>query len=308
MVNPQWLASFLKVAELGNFTRGAESLGLTQAAVSQHIKHLEAQFGPLLIRRPRQLQLTPAGVALLDYGAQMERATRALDSRLAGKDQQHGEIGLITPGSIGLALYPLLLDYQQEHPGIIVRHRFAPDNEVLEAVLSNRFELGIVTFRPDDTRLSVSDFMEEPLELILPANEPYRGWETLHSLGFIDHPDGHAMATRLLSRRYPGQPGVKSLRSKGFSNQIGLLLEPVARGFGFTVLPQFARRAFARQAALQVVESGDPVVDTLRLICRAEWPLSARAQRVIEYLEYKLQSRIKPALETQSLLRPARSR
>ncbi|NWD68932.1 LysR family transcriptional regulator [Pseudomonas gingeri] len=285
MVNPQWLASFIAVAELGNFTRSAERLGVTQAAISQHVKHLENQFGPLLIRRPRKVELTPAGTALLEYGAQMERANRVFQAQLAGSEEQQGEISLITPGSIGLVLYPLLLDYQQANPGIVIRHRFAPDSEVLEGVLNNRFEWGLVTFKPDDTRLNVRHFTEEPLELILPAGVEYVGWETLQTLGFIDHPDGQAMATRLLSRRYPGQSGVRTLRTSGFSNQVGLILEPVARGLGFTVLPRFARQAFADQSAVRVVECGDPIVDCLRLIHRAEWPLSARAQRILLYLE-----------------------
>ncbi|MGL6421221.1 helix-turn-helix domain-containing protein [Aeromonas caviae] len=36
-------------------------MDLTQAAVSQHISRLEAEFGPLLLRKPRQLELTPRG-------------------------------------------------------------------------------------------------------------------------------------------------------------------------------------------------------------------------------------------------------
>lgn len=284
MINPQWLRSFLTVAELGNFTRAAERLGLTQAAVSQHVKYLEEESGPLLIRRSRQVELTPAGRALMDYGSDMERASRALQARLSGADEQSGEISLVTPGSIGLTVYPLLLEYQLRNPGLIIRHRFAPDTEVLEAVLSNRYEMGLITFKPEDPRLSAHRFMDEPLELILPAGMDYVGWETLISLGFIDHPDGVGMATRLLSRRYPGRPGIREFPLRGFSNQVGLILEPVARGLGFTVLPRFARQAFANPGAIQVVECGSPVIDTLWLIHRAEWPLAARARRAVDHL------------------------
>lgn len=284
MINPQWLRSFITVAELGNFTRAAERLGLTQAAVSQHVKYLEDEFGPLLIRRPRQVELTPAGGAMLDYGSDMERASRALQARLSGADEQYGEISLVTPGSIGLTLYPLLLDYQQRNPGLTIRHRFAPDSEVLEAVLNNHYEMGLITFKPEDPRLSTQRFTDEPLELILPAGVDYDGWETLMTLGFINHPDGIAMATRLLSRRYPGRPGIREFPVRGFSNQVGLILEPVARELGFTVLPRFARQAFADQSAIQVIECGSPVIDTLWLIHRAEWPLAVRAQTVVEHV------------------------
>lgn len=289
MVNPQWLRSFAVLADLGNFTRTAEHLNLTQAAVSQHIRNLEQQFGSLLIRHHRHVELTPAGSALLDYFRELERAGRALGARLSAAEQDVGDISLVTPGSIGLALYPLLLDYQQDHPGLTIRHRFAPDSEVLEAVLSNRFEMGILTYNPDNDRIKAERFAEEPLELILPAATPYVGFETLTELGFIDHPDGIGMATRLLSRRYPEAPSIREIKTRGFSNQVSLILEPVSRGLGFTVLPSFARRAFHRQEALQVVECGNPVVDTLWLIYRSEWPLSSRARRAIDGLKKHLE-------------------
>ena len=285
MLNPQWLRTFTTLAEQGNFTRSAEHLDLTQAAVSQHVQRLEERLGPLLIRRPRQLELTPAGLALLEYCAEVNAADQRLQQRLSERDAEHGEIGLICPGSIGLALYPLLLELQHAHPGLSIRQRFAPDREVLDAVLDNRFELGLVTLKPDDPRLSVRRFAEEPLELLVPAGESVQCWADLERLGFIDHPDGQAMAGRLLSRYYPGAPGVCSLPCHGFTNQISLILEPVARGLGFTVLPRSARLAFARPESIKVIEGVRPVVDTLWLLHRAEWPLSARADLLIQRIQ-----------------------
>ena len=288
MLNPQWLRSFGAVAEAGSFTRAAERLGLTQAAVSQHVAGLEDEFGPLLLRRPRRLDLTPAGRALLSCHTEILAAERRLRTRLHDDDPHQGEISLITPGSVGLALYPLLLDLQQAEPGLRVRHRFAPDSEVCEAVLADRFELGVLTLKPDDPRLVAQLLAEEPLELVLPAGAPAGSWGDLARLGMIDHPDGQAMATRLLSRYFPDNPGVRSLPLRGYVNQIGLILEPVARGLGFAVLPRHARQAFVRQDAIWVSESGPPVRDSLWLIHRAEWPLSARAAHALSVLRQQI--------------------
>lgn len=285
MLNPQWLRTFATLAELGNFTRSAERLDLTQAAVSQHVQRLEERLGPLLVRRPRQLELTPAGHALLKYCSEVSEADQRLQQRLSSADAEQGEVSLITPGSIGLALHRHLLDIQQAYPGLSIRHRFAPDTEVLEAVLTNRFELGLVTLKPADARLKVSRFAEEPLELVAPAEKSVKAWADLERLGFIDHPDGQAMAGRLLSRRFPGNPGVRNLPCRGFTNQISLILEPVARGLGFSVLPRFARLAFSRPESIQVIEGEPRVVDTLWLFHRAEWPLTARAERVLHLIE-----------------------
>ncbi len=134
---------------------------------------------------------------------------RRLQSRLTHAEADGGEVSPITPGSIGLALYPLLLDLQQAHPGLVIRHRFAPDPETRGAVLQIRYELGLVTLKLDDLHLAVEPFIDEPLELILPAAAAADDWDALARLGFINHPDGQAMATRLLNRRFPGKPGVR---------------------------------------------------------------------------------------------------
>ncbi|WP_416411735.1 LysR family transcriptional regulator [Pantoea sp. App145] len=288
MFNPQWLKSFAMLAEQGSFTESADRLGITQAAVSQHIRHLEQQLGPLILRSKRPLELTPAGLALLDYCQEVDRAQRHLTLRLSEEDVTCGEVSLISPGSIGLRLYPLLLALQQQYPDLSIRHRFAPDSEVMDAVLHNRYEMGLVTQKPDDKRLVAEKFAEEPLELVVPAGIKVHGWADLETLGYIDHPDGQAMATRLLSRRFPGNPGVRNLPQRGFSNQISLILEPVARGLGFAVIPQSARLAFAQSEAIQVESCGVSLVDTIWLIHRAEWPLSGRARQALQWLEGKL--------------------
>lgn len=288
MLNPHWLRTFAILAEEGSFTRTGARLDLTQAAVSQHLRQLEDELGPLLIRRPRQIELTPAGTALLDYCREADHAERRLRQRLRQDEDEAGEVALITPGSIGLCLYPWLLELQAATPGLAVRHRFAPDAEVLAAVVENRYELGLVTLRPDHSRLAAHRFAEEPLELVLPAGRVMENWDDLVALGFIDHPDGQAMATRLLSRHFPEAPGMRHMPCSGFSNQIGLILEPVARGLGFTVLPRFARQAFARQDAIRVIQCSTDIVDTLWLIHRAEWPLSNRAQRAIDFLSQRI--------------------
>lgn len=285
MKNPQWLRTFAAVVEHGSFTRAAEQLNLTQAAVSQHVQRLEERLGLLLIRRPRQIELTPAGAALLDYWQEVQLADRRLAERLADTDERHGEVSLITPGSIGLALHPVLLALQQDNRGLTIRHRFAPDAEAMDAVLRKQYELGLVTLEPDDPRVAAERFTREPLELVAPAGEPVAQWRDLERLGFIDHPDGYAMATRWLSRHFPGNPGVRRLPCHGFSNQISLILEPVAHGLGFTVIPHHARRMFSRPDAIQVVDGDETVVDTLWLIHRAEWPLPARAAFVVEHLK-----------------------
>ncbi|MFQ1851074.1 LysR family transcriptional regulator [Aeromonas veronii] len=287
MVNPLWLHTLVVVHETGSFTRAAERLDLTQAAVSQHISRLEAEFGTLLLRKPRQLELTPRGLVLLDFARQQAQAAEQLRARLSDDDPHHGAITLTTPGSIGLLLYPLLLDQQQEHLGLTIQHRFAPTPDIVQAVLAGRSDLGLVDQPPEHPSIAAEPFAREPLCLVVPNDGEEQSWQHLCKLGFIDHPDGRSMAQRLLGRRYPGQR-VDEIPLRGFTNQIGLILEPVARGLGFTVLPRFAVTAFAQQEKIRVIQSSIEVIDTLWLIYRAEWPLPARHQRLVTVLKQRV--------------------
>jgi DNA-binding transcriptional LysR family regulator len=285
MLNAQQVTTFAQVAKLGSFTRAAESLDLTQAAVSQQVQQIERELGPLLLRKGRRLELTPAGLALEAYAREMSDTEQRLRQTLTRDDATRGAVKLVSPGSIGLAVYPLLLDLQGMHPGLSIQHRFAPTHDVFEGVLAARDELGLSVVKPDEPRLLAERLTEESLELVLPANAKVDDWSDLMALGFIDHPDGQDMASRLLPRMYPGCPSTRTLPVRGFTNQVGLILEPVARGFGFTVIPHHARAAFTPQTAIRVVKGNVSVQDTLWLVHRAEWPMSGPAATAVQWLK-----------------------
>ena len=66
------LRHFLKVAELGNFTRAAEAVGLSQSALSRSIARLEEELGqPIFERQTRKVALTDSGNLLLDRARQI---------------------------------------------------------------------------------------------------------------------------------------------------------------------------------------------------------------------------------------------
>ena len=116
-----WRA-FLAVAEHLNFRAAAESLSLTQSAVSRQIQALEDEIGlPLFLRHTRAVELTGAGAQLLrSCSPAIERIDAAV--RLARQSAGRKSVAITTWASFAsMWLIPRMEDFQREHPDIDIR-------------------------------------------------------------------------------------------------------------------------------------------------------------------------------------------
>lgn len=116
------LRAFEAVVRLRGFGRAAETLGVTQSAVSQHVRTLEDWTGrKLLVRGPRETLPTPEGQALAD--AIMEGLGRIEAVCTELKSPADADFTLVVSCPPGFAvnwLFPRLLRFDQAHPDIPV--------------------------------------------------------------------------------------------------------------------------------------------------------------------------------------------
>jgi len=138
---------FCAVAHQRSFTRAAETLHLTQPAVSRHVQHLEQQLGVGLFRRAgRLVQLTEAGQEVL-LAAQriagvLEEMRDALD---AYKGLKRGNVRLVATTTAGeYLLPPLVAAFQRAYPGMRVALRVANRAEVLKTLTEGNADLAVM--------------------------------------------------------------------------------------------------------------------------------------------------------------------
>ena len=86
------LLTLLKVYELGNYTRAAEKLSLTQPAVSQHIKQIERELNTVIFDRTGgKIRPTPEGRLVIQYAERVvslyENLQRSLEDRQRSIDR-----------------------------------------------------------------------------------------------------------------------------------------------------------------------------------------------------------------------------
>ncbi|OZI54033.1 LysR substrate-binding domain-containing protein [Bordetella genomosp. 4] len=113
---------FVAVARLGSFTRAAESVHLTQSAVSKHIGLLESQLGVPLLTRSGGVTLTEAGQQFLEaIEPPLDQITRAAQ-RIAQPHTEQTVISLLAPPAVlQYWLIALLPRFELEHPDIDLR-------------------------------------------------------------------------------------------------------------------------------------------------------------------------------------------
>ena len=170
------LRIFATVARLGNFTRAAELLYLTQPTVSQQIAALEAQLGASLIERlPRRLRLTPAGEALLPYAEQiLALAEEAAEAARAAAGLADRTLRLGAGHALATYLLPNILSrYRARYPKRLVRISVGNTAELLDLVAVDTVELALVGSPAEHPRVLTTPFMHDRLVVIV---APGDGW------------------------------------------------------------------------------------------------------------------------------------
>lgn len=136
--------AFVRIAELGSFTRAAEAMRTTQAAVSLKLKRLEDRLGFRLVERtPRSVALSARGAAFLDHArALLEAHDRAL-AAFAGA-RQRLTIG-ISDHVAGPELPALIARMNAQDPQLLIEIRIGSSGDLLQSF--DRRELDTVIAR-----------------------------------------------------------------------------------------------------------------------------------------------------------------
>lgn len=175
------LRQYVAIAKAGHMTRAAQSLGVTQPALSAMIKKLEAETGAELLHRTgRGVDLTEAGRLFLEHA---QDAIRRADAGVQAVREMMGlERGSIRVGGGATAVTYLLprvvRDVRSEHPGLRFYVREAGSSAVAAAVLNGELDLGIVTLpmrESESAELVVTPLVEDELRLIVPPDSPEPG-------------------------------------------------------------------------------------------------------------------------------------
>lgn len=165
------LQVFHTVARLLSFTKAAESLHMTQPAVTFQVRQLEEYFNTRLFDRTHnRISLTEAGQRVYEYAdrifalyAEMENSVRDLTGEVSGV--------LLLGASTTIAEYmlPALLgDFKAKYPEVSIRLQVANTDGIVSMVENNVIDLGVVEAPVSNKNLVVENCRMDQMVLIVP--------------------------------------------------------------------------------------------------------------------------------------------
>jgi LysR family transcriptional regulator, low CO2-responsive transcriptional regulator len=169
------LETFLEVARLSSFSRAAEKRFRTQPAISSQIRGLEEEVGAkLLDRSGGKVSLTASGKIFQKYAEETLEARRAILTAIAETERvPRGEI--IVGANEGTCLHILpevFAEFKKLYPDVAININRADYAKILESVIDNSVDFGVVSLPVTDGRLTVVPIHRDELIVIVPPRHP----------------------------------------------------------------------------------------------------------------------------------------
>ena len=261
------LQVFHAVAELGSFTRAGQRLHMTQPAVTFQIRQLEEHFNTRLFdREHNRIELTEAGRRVDEYArrilalyTEMDGSLRELTDDMAGT--------LMLGASMTIAEYDLprlLVRLKQRYPEVNVKLLMANTDGVVQMVVENRIDLGLVEGPIHRRGLAVRRYDVDKLVAALPpehflAQRSSIAFEALRGVPLILREEGSG--TREVFLDHARAAGFE-LDDFDVTMELGspeAIKGAVVAGLGITIISIATLRKELKLETLRAVELDPPI-------------------------------------------------
>ncbi len=290
-VQVQTLRLYCDIVRLRSFSRGAEQGFVSQSAASQAVQQLEREVGAALIdRTKRPFVITPEGQAfynacrgLLDAWDQAKAEVAAVKVRV------DGTVRVAAIYSVGLHdMSHHLQRFMSLYPTARVQLECLHPHKVVEAVLHDEADVGIMSYPPAVRALSVIPLRSEPMAFVCHPNHRLARRRTVMPGDLAAEPFvafDRELTIRKAIDRALRQHGVRPPVVMEFDN-IETIKQAIMIAAGVSILPRHTVDKEAGIRTLAVVPFG--IADLVRpvgLIHRRQKPLTPTVSRFIQLLQ-----------------------
>lgn len=293
-MNLTQLRYFVRVAEMGSFSKAAIELDVAQPALSRQVRLLETDLRVTLLQRTgRGVLLTEAGKRLYDHAVSiLQLVAHAREDISANRGEATGRIVIGLPPSMGRMLTLPLVDAFKQH---LPRARLAIveglSAHIVEWISTGRVDLGLIHNPDANPAIETLHVLDEPLCLVSAAKGAPRKapaplpFAELATLPLVLPEPSHAI--RKLLETQAALAGLK-LNIAYEVSSVSAILELVRSGHGHAVLAPSAIAASGQAAAFRMRPLAESVLrSTLCMAVSAHkpaTPLLEKASRLLREL------------------------
>ncbi len=261
------LQVFHSVAKLLSFTKAAESLHMTQPAVTFQVRQLEEYFNTRLFDRTHnRINLTDAGKRVFEYADSIFRIYNEMDNAVR---EITGDVNgiLIVGASTTIAEYmlPALLgDFKTKYPDVNLRLRVSNSDGIVAMVENNVIDLGVVEAAVTNKNLAVELCRVDRLVAVVPPNHELADREILDIRDLLKYPyicREEGSGTREVILAYLGQVGMST-------SELNIIMElgspealkgAVEAGIGVTIISRATLNKELKLGTLVAIDLDPPL-------------------------------------------------
>ena len=169
------LETFIEVARLSSFSRAAEKRFRTQPAISSQIRSLEEEVGAkLLDRSGGKVSVTASGKLFLRFAEELLESRKMMLTAIAETERvPRGEIVVGANEGTCLHILPeVFAEFKKQYPDVNISINRADYAKILESVIDNSVDFGVVSLPVNDPRLTVVLIHRDELVIIVPPKHP----------------------------------------------------------------------------------------------------------------------------------------
>lgn len=289
------LEYFVKVAELGSFTRASVSLGIAQPEISRKIRQLEVELHQRLFNRNgRGVSLTDEGSVMLEHCTNILEETERMRHALSAV--RKSPVGKVVVGMTASTVRPLasgfVTTFRKRFPDASLEIIEGRSHVLQEWVITGRVNIAVLYDPMPSPLLDMVPLYDIDLVLISQASRtlaPKSGsvpFRNLAKLPLIL--PGKSSSIRMLVESEAQKAGISLdviLEIEGSS----LILELVGMGQGYTVLPLFSMEKTSFPKRLQINEIVSPRLKrSMKLVVSKQNPASALMRETLALIRQSL--------------------
>lgn len=290
-INLEYYKIFYYVASYKSITLAAETLSISQPAVSQAVKHLESSLScTLFVRTSKGVRLTKEGEMLFSYvqrGYEMILSGEKKLSEMLNLEQ--GEICIgASDMTLQFFLLPYLEEFHERYPGIRVTVTNAPTPETLKHLTDGKIDFGIVS-TPVDKKPNIKTVPVKEIQDVFVAGRKfeYLKGQTLSYRRLMELPvmclEG-STSTRQYVENFLAKENVHLTPEFELATS-DMLIQFAVRNLGIaSVVENFAAEHIKSGELFRLTFEKELPKRKFCIVSNERIPMSAAAKRLLEYL------------------------